>query len=63
MRKKRKIKTGGEKEKKARRVGADRGNRSRVADRRSSGTGWDNSEGRERENDSGNWMSGQRNKI
>ena len=46
---KKKIKRGGEKEKKGRRVGVDRGNRSRVADRRSSGAGWDTSEERERE--------------
>ena len=62
-------KRGGEKEKKGRRVGADRGNRSRVADRRSSGAGWDSSEERERitvsgkRNDGGKLMSGQRNKV
>ena len=38
-REKEKEKRGGEKEKKGRRIGADRGNRSRVADRRSSGAG------------------------
>ena len=47
--KKEKEKGEGEKEKKGRRVGADRGNRSRVADRRSSDAGWDTSEERERE--------------
>ena len=69
-REKEKEKGEGEKDKKGRRVGADRGNRSRVADRRSSSAGWDSSEERERElqsaeqrNDGGNWMSGQRNKI
>ena len=49
----RERKRGEGKEKRGRRVGADRGDRSRMADRRSGGAGWDSGEEKERSTVSG----------